>query len=62
MEPKRKVKTATKRERVVMMAGRETHKQIKVLAALDGIRIDEAFDKYAASAVAKVYAEKTASK
>lgn len=37
-----------------------THHQIKVLAALDGISVEAAHDKYAAPAVAKAFEAKTA--
>lgn len=51
-----------KSERPNLPIGKETHKQLKVIAALEGIGVQEAHDKYAAPAVAKVFAEKTASK
>ncbi len=51
-----------KTDRRNLPVANETHKQLKVIAALDGIGVQEAHDRYAGPAVAKVFAEKTGTK
>lgn len=48
------------RGRRIVTASDETHRQLKVIAALDGTTVEAAFDRYAAPAVAKAFEQKTA--
>lgn len=52
------MKTWRDRGRRPVQAAELTHAQLKELARIDGITIEQAHDKYAAPAVAKAHAKK----